>query len=288
MTDNVTATNTIGIYIIPIVGLVIAAITAFGVFYGPKLVAKSQEKKESLRNHFKHLETIVIKPISDTMRRITASGETLSIEGAVYGSPHYASLIRNFEQGDFYIFKLHYSDIAEKVTKQLNEVNQHNERCKSFTNELKELIEEKTGLTLTQGKERPFIYEDVPYYLRQTLLQLTKGEPLEHDFRQASIEDKIDFWEVGTRTTNYANVTTEEEGNSCRHGLIELMESASLLKKMSDILKRAEQLESASRSIADLLDLTCRQYGVGQLLNEEKECPYCQVIFHHKTRRKNV
>lgn len=279
------STNQIWTSVILIIGLVIAAITAVGVFYGPKLVAKSQEKKESLRNHFKHLETIVIKPISDTMRGIATYGETLSIKGASYGSPHYASLIRNFEQGDFYIFKLHFPDLAEKVTKLLNEVNQHNERCESFTNKLKELIEEKTGLTVTKGKERPFIYEDVPHYLRQTLYQLVKSESPTHDFRQARIENKIDFWEVGTKTTSYSNVTTEEEGNSCKRGLIELMESTALLEEISDILNKANQLENKSRSIADSLDLTCRQYGVGQLLNEEKDCPYCQVIFHPKKKR---
>ncbi len=271
-----------------IIGLVIAAITATGVFYGPKLVAKSQEKKESLRNHFKHLETIVIKPISDTMRGIATYGEALSIKGASYGSLHYATLIRNFEQGDFYIFKLHFPELAKKVTKQLNEVNQHNEHCKSFTNKLKELIEEKTGLTVTKGKERPFIYEDVPHYLRQTLHQLAKAESPTHDFRQVTIERKNDFWQVHTVSTIYAEVTAEQEGNLCKTGLIELMESSSLLEKISDILKRANQLENDSRSIADLLDLTCRQYGVGQLLNEEKECPYCQVIFHPKKRSKNV
>lgn len=280
--------NGIWTYIIPIIGLVIAAITAFGVFYGPKLVAKSQEKKESLRNHFKHLETIVIKPISDTMRGIATYGETLSIKGASYGSFHYASLITNFEQGDFYIFKLHFPKLAEKVTKQLNEVNQHNELCESFTNKLKELIEEKTGLPVSEGKGRPFIYADVPSYLRQTLCDLAEPKSLRHDFRQARIEKKNDFWEVFTPGIIYAQVTTEEQGNSCKHGLIELMESTSLLEEISYILKNANQLENESRSIADLLDLTCRQYGVGQLLNEEKDCPYCQVIFHPKKQEQTL
>jgi len=63
MTDTVTATSAIGTYIIPILGLVIAAITAFGVFYGPRRVARRQEKKEKLKTHFEGLYQKIISQI---------------------------------------------------------------------------------------------------------------------------------------------------------------------------------------------------------------------------------
>lgn len=247
---------------------------------------KRKARNESLRNHFKSLEIRVIKPLIEITGQITNSEGTLSIKGASYGSPAYASLIRNLEQGDFDIFKLHFPDLAKKATNLVGEVDKHNKLSKSFLNNLKGLIEEKTGLAVEEGKGRPFIFTNVPYHLRRTLCDLTEDKPLRHDFRQARIERKNDFWEVRTGSTSYAEVTTEEEGNSCKSGLIELMESTEPLEEMSSILKRVNQLENESRSVADLLDFTCRQYGeLGQLLNEEKECPYCQVIFHLKKNR---
>lgn len=278
-------------------GALIGVISAIiGAFAGQILHALYDRRKEnrrmhhdSLRNHFKDLETRIIMPISDIIRGIAIDRVGLSVKGATYGSRAYNSYTKNFEQGDSYIFKLHFPDQEEKVTKLMDEVGKHNELSKSFTNKLKELIEEKTGLPVREGEGRPFVYTSMPIYLQQTLLQLTEGESPTYDFRQARIEKRNDFWEVCKVGTIYAEVTTEEEGNSCKCGLIELAESTSLLKDISQILDRAKQLENESGVIANLLDFTCRQYGeLGQLLEQEKECPYCQVIFHTKKRVENV
>jgi hypothetical protein len=251
-------------------------------------IENKQRQKDALKKHFADLEANAIKPISEIMRRITNSGGTLweyRKTGAY--DPSYNWPTKDFEQGQYAILKLHFPDLARTVTQLTNEVDKHNEDSQSFTNRLKELIEEKTGLTVRKGKERPFIHEHVPSYLRQTLHQLVKSESLTHDFRQATIEREGEFWRVRTTGTIYAEVTTEQEGNSCKNSLIELMESTALLEEMSDISERAKRIENESRSIADLLDFTCWEYRESeQLLAEEKDCPYCQVIFHPKKRSK--
>ena len=245
-------------------------------------------RNESLKNHFKQLEESAIKPMTGIVGGIANSGGILSIKGASYRSPSYADSIRGFKQGGFDIFKLHFLDQAENIAKLLYEVDKHNRLFESFTNKLKKIVEEKTGLPVREGKGRPFIYTSVPIYLQRTLCQLIEGQLLTHDFRQAKIEKKNDFWEVCTVGTIYAEITTEEEGNSCKASLITLMESSALLEEMSQILENAKRLENDSKSIANLLDFTCWQYRESQqLLNEEKDCPYCQVIFHRKKRSEN-
>lgn len=277
-----------------IIGALIAIISAIiGAIVGPMIHIlyesrreKRKTRNESLRNHFKDLETRIIKPRSDIVQGIRNVEGSLSIKGASYGSSMYATLTRDFEQEEFHIFKLHFPKQAEKATKLMSNVNKHNELCESFISKLKELIEEKTGLPVRDGNGPPFIYTSVPYNFRQTLCQLIEEKSLRHDFRQATIEKKNELWEVHTVSTIYATVKTEGEAKSCKSGLIKLMESTSLQEETSSILKKAKQLENEARSFADLLDFICWQYRESeQLLNEERDCPYCQVIFQRKKEK---
>jgi hypothetical protein len=244
---------------------------------------RRQRRYESIRNHFKQLETSIIKPVTDIVRSITNSEGALSVKGASPGSLAYNSCIKNLEQGDYYIFKLHFPDQEDKVKKLIDEVNKNNKLHELLIDRLKDLIQEKTGLPVKRGGERPFVYEDVPYYLRQTLVQLNEHESLRNDFRNSTIQNQNELWKVGTQSIIFAEATTEVEANFCKRGLVEIMESASLFEEVSSILKKSKQLEKESRSIADLLDFICWQYREsGQLLNEHKDCPYCQVIFQPK------
>lgn len=268
-----------------IVALISFALGLFGNMWYGNYREKKKIQNESLKNHFKQLETNAIKPISKMMERITDSGGTLWEYGddRAYNPTYRWPPTKAFEEGDFHIFKLHFRSQADAVAELMNKIDKHNEDCQSFTNELKELIEEKTGLAVREGKECPFIYEHVPTYLRQTLYQLVKSESPTHDFQQTSIERKGDFWRVRTVSTIYADVTTEREGNSFKNDLTGLMESTSLLKETTDIYLEAQKLEKESRSLASLLDFICDQHDrYGKLLKREESCPICKVIFEEE------
>jgi hypothetical protein len=129
----------------------------------------------------------------------------------------------------------------------------------------------------------------VPIYLHQTLYHLAVKELVGnergttyYDFRKAKIERRKDAWWITTEEPGavYAKVTTEEEANSFKNGITELMESTSLLKEMTEIYLEAQRLENESRSLASLLDFICDQHDkYGTLLKRKKECPVCKVIF---------
>jgi len=282
-----------------------------------------QEKKkahnESLRNHFSDLRKEVIIGLSQIMGGVTNSEgrlwiHTESERGGVYSSPRHTWLTKDFKEGNFHIFKLHFPSQADTTTKLMNEVDKHNENLQSFIYKLKGLIEENTGTPVREGKKPPFIYSKVPTYLQETLCQIGEGKSLSHDFRQAKIEPSGQIlpsgdyteireiteaeleatlegseeptvhhdsaWKLSSPTVTYALLTTQQGANRCKESLVDLMESNSLLKEMSDIYLEAKRLESEARNLASLLDFICDQHDkYGKLLKREKDCPVCQIIF---------
>jgi hypothetical protein len=222
-----------------------------------------------------------MEPMIKIMSGSINSEATLWIKGEEsYYNPKYYWPTKDFEDGEFHIFKLHFRSQTERMIELMNEVDKHNETLRLFTSRLKELIEEKTGLPVREGKGRPFIYTSVPTYLQQTLRQLVENKSPKYDFRQARIDTKADCFDVCSVGLSYAEVTTEDQANSCKNSLIELMESTPLLKEMRQIDGEAKRLERKSKNLASLLDFTRQQYDkYGKILSREKDCPICQVIF---------
>jgi hypothetical protein len=291
-----------------IIGASVAIISAIiGALIGPmvriiydKRREKQRVQSQGLKNHFKQLETSVIKPISEMLGQITDSEGTLwqSTEGS-FRNPKYYWPTKDFKEGEFANFKLHFPSQADIAARLMNEIDKHNEGHKSFLDNLTETVKEKTRIPIKYiikstgiAGERPFIYAEVPTYVQQTLYHLAVRKlggnekvtiHYYHDFRKARIErKKDDAWWVSTETADavYAQVITEEEANLCKQTLVELMESSQLLDEMCEIYVEAERLENDSKSLASMLDFICQQYDkYGKLLRRERGCPICQVIF---------
>jgi hypothetical protein len=123
-------------------------------------------------------------------------------------------------------------------------------------------------------------------HLLHTLYKLV----LEYNFSKAEIEKTDNHWKLVNKKdgpTTYAVLGTEDEANSCKQHLTELQNSNDLKKKTADIHSYAARIESKSKEMANLLGFICNLYGeLDTLLHEEKQCPYCQVIFHPKNRSK--
>lgn len=280
----------------PIIGGVIGALVTVAGFFG---VTKWQERQrrqtESRRNHFKDLESGAIEPLRKCLEKLYNSyGGFLEHSIGVESRPTWVT--RDFEYGEFRIFKLHFLSQAKTITEFMNNVDKHNEKLDSFTSNIGGIIEAKANLPVRDGGKRPFIYTGVPKYLRITLYQLAKKKSLQleriflsHDFQQAKVQQKNGFWSLGTDGTTYAETTTEAQAKSCKTRLIELTECTSLIEEACQIYTRAKQLETESRGIVSFLNTICRDYGrYGKLLEKQKDCPACQVIFHPKKRSKNV
>lgn len=275
-----------------IAGAVISILSLILGFVANILYENRREKKkirnESLRNHFQRLEVDAIKPISDIICRVTNSRGTLWARGEdSFYSLGYNWPTKDFEMGEFSNFKLHFPNQADAVTKLINKVDKHNEDCRSFIGELKELIEEKTHVPVVEGKQPPFLSANVPVYVGDTLYKLAlkklsgkETANLEYDFSKARIDKKPDFWQLRTDVTVYGHLSTEEQASLCKQSLIELTDSAPLIEKMRDIYSEAQWLESGARGLARILDFTCDQHDkYGKLLKRKKACPVCQVIF---------
>ena len=290
MSDNATAQA-----ITPILPTIIPVITFILGLLGKVLYdlwhdnyIESKKRRENARkNHFEDLEVRVIKPIIDTTQRINVDNRgSLNVMGATLGSVACDNLITNFTKGDFYIFELHFPDIALKVKRLMDKVVKHEKVSSEFTNKLGNLITEKTSIPLSRGSGGgSFIYDDVPFILRDTLCQVLVNELPTNDFTKIRIEKVGDFWRVSNANANktYAEVTNEDEANRCKKSLIELMQSDLLLGELSKIIESAKNIEDESKSISDFLAFTCREYGkFGTFLGKNSDCPYCQIVFHIK------
>lgn len=258
---------------------------------------KRKLRNEGLRNHFKDLEAKVIKPISEIMGQITNSEGTLWLSGEArfYNPSHYWPT-KDFKEGEFSGFKLHFPSQADIAVRLITEIDKHNENNKSLLNKLTKVIKENTGIPIKNivkstgiAEERPFIYAKVPTYVQKTLyhfaarkINRNEKDTIYRDFRKAKIERKDDAWWVYSESIGdvYAQVKTKEEANLCKQTLIQLMESDELIEETCGMYREAKRLENESRSLASLLDFVCQQHDkYGKLLKRERDCPVCQVIF---------
>lgn len=252
-------------------------------------IENKNRQKDALKKHFADLEASVIKPMSEIMGGVTNSEGRLWIHSRdFYSAPKSKWLTKDFKADNFYIFKLHFPTLVEPMVKLMDDVDSHNEKFLSFCMKLEENIEEKTGLTF-RVEGLPFVENNVPVYLQQTLYHLAVKKlggniigTTYHDFREVEIKEKPDSFWVTTKGPGavYAKVNTMDEATSFRDAMIELMESSQLQEEMCDLYLGAKQLEIKPRALARILDFTCDQYGkYGKLLKRKKDCPVCQVIY---------
>ncbi len=279
----------IGIIAGSVVALISFILGLFGQIWYGKHQEKSNRRKDALKKHFEDLEVNAIKPISKILGRVTNSDGTLWERGE---SSSYSLKdnwpTKDFETGEFLNFKLHFPNQADTMVKLINDVDNHNKTCVSFDAKIKKNLEKKTGLPV-RDKGLPFIEDNVPIYLHQTLYHLAvkklEGDTRSttyYDFREAEIKDKNDSLWVTTKGPGaiYAKLTNMAEATSFKSAIIELMESPQLQKEMYDIYTEARLLEIVSRYCASVLEFTCDQHDkYGKLLKRKRDCPICKVIF---------
>ena len=139
---------------LPIIGLIVAAITALGVFLGPRLAAKWQREKErrdaDLRAHFKDLERSIAGPLRrwddpewgrgwDVLPgRIRHVGYLILEMGEL-------STTFPFDENsvDFEAFEAHFPDEANEWKDFRNKANRHIATHNNFVKVVKKALEEK-------------------------------------------------------------------------------------------------------------------------------------------------
>jgi len=124
-----------------IAGTVIAVITALGVFIGPIIAQKRQERirkaEEKLRTHFEDLKSNAIEPLISVTYDIDNSGEKVLYENWPMRVEHPPTLPNyKFEQSDSFIcLKLHFPEIVAEWKKLKEKAINHDKSLKESATE---------------------------------------------------------------------------------------------------------------------------------------------------------
>jgi hypothetical protein len=290
MTDNVTATNTIGTYIIPILGLVIAGITAFGVFLGPRLVAKRQEKKEKLKTHFEGLKQKVISQILQIIPGIVDEYGTLdasTLRGSRTMEDDPFPIILGFDVRDEYqSFQAHYPVTNKKWRELIAQTWTHNKDAEVALKELEEIIKNKSSLppiklddTLAEEK---IIFSAIPL-LFKSIYHLVQGKKPRYDFSKMKDMDYNALQLIKIENIPIA-MASEENVEKYKAALLEVQNMSSYRERVLGLHGNAFQLMKRFEALAYELQLIY-DYGLiskkaGHKFEPIKECAICKRIFH--------
>jgi hypothetical protein len=289
MNDNVTAQTITPLLpiIIPVITFIIGLLVKpIYDFWQNNYIKKKQRQDDARKKHFQILETRFISPMLELLNNQTVFYGEISNKGQGRGwSPNDKLFTINFMEGDGEIFKLHFQSKVTEIGKLTEAINEHNEEFDNFMNYLRNKIQEYTNIPFGNGKPRPFLHPQLTGYMRLTLFQSIESYVVAHDFKNTQIVciNNGEYWRLTSSTQNvaYTDLTTKKECQDCGQKLIELQYSPQLMEKVRNIDFKAKQLRKEIETIVKSLDFLCLKYKeLEKLLYPEKECLYCQAIFH--------
>jgi len=265
-----------------IIGLIIGAITAIGVFLGPRLVAKRQEKKEKLRKHFDDLLVDCIKPLISVIARVSITSSSTIITD----SP---GPLEAVDAEQLECFETHYSKL-DGWRELEGKWKQHNEKVDAFEGEIKELIQAKCAKKnislpiIPSGANQEWINDNLPYTLSATICEKSQGSRIECDFSEAKIQEEANFYIVELCATKWARAGTTDMAKTLKSIFSVIQNSAEFAQQASELMKDAKQIKAKFEEL--LMNL--EKIHSRALMSKDprykfkpiKNCPICKELFY--------
>jgi len=190
------------------IGIALAAVAAVGVFVGPLLATRFQERKrerdEKLRIHFENLQMEIMNPIRDLAWNLTNRDGELTYYGDRPVLPN-----NEIEQRDSFVyFTLHFPAIAEEWRELKEKALKHNHRLNGFRmrgQRVTALLEGVKAAADAKGEEAGFDMQDAHGAYEEKIRKLNdNAEELVKEFEEFSTRlaadiDNITLYEMGKR-----------------------------------------------------------------------------------------
>lgn len=251
---------------------------------------EKKQREEGLRNHFSKLADSTIKPICNSLKRLSNTyGRLYFSQGVESGLQ---SRIDDKTNHDYSVFQLHFPKEAEDLLSIWGEIKVHNQGIDNFLIQVAGDLEQKIHLPILTKPKPPFVYKHTLECLYTNICQLVQRSlyntqtPIGDDFNEAEITylDSLNQWALSNKTqsNSYSFFLKEEEANLTKAMLVEMQESKSYAEIVCKFLNEAEQLTNKAKRLLGTLEFICERYGeigLRQLLKKNKDCPYCRVIF---------
>lgn len=290
MTDNVAATSIFLTYTLPILGIVIAAITAFGVFYGPRLVAKRQEKKGKLQTHFDGIkEKIIGNTIQIVANAINDHGiiDASILRGSRTTDDDPFPLIIGFEETDEYqAFQVHYPNTDKTLQALINETWKHNKDVNNVREEIEQYVNSHPDLPTVKPYnpvKGGMVVTQAISHIYSTIYSIAQGQRPYCDFSKISINN---MGELQSLSVNQEIIALTDAGKAekCMTVLLELQNSQVFKDKALVLHGKAIHLKNRFEALAYELQLIY-DYGLiskkaGYSFEPIKKCAICKRIFY--------
>ena len=273
------------------VGIIIAAITAIGVFVGPWFASWRQRKKveqdRKLRAHFEELKREAELVISSASN-LAPMARDFSIVVAV-GSQ--AVMTSDIEEAKVSAsFEAHFPERAKGLGTLKQETGEHNTNCENFRQKVITDFREK-GIPVDKypRKDSCCIYEDAFDALFNMWRELARNKPPSPDFHQELNPEQVDggyFLRARDWASVVAFAKTEDEQQKCSSVLAEIADDIGNRKEATKIVASANELVEKAREFANQLASEINDVGEfwrgrrGKEFKElKKTCPRCRELF---------
>jgi len=277
-----------------IIMLIVLAVTAIGVFVGPRRSAKWQREEErhhkELRIHFEGLRREVMNPIRKA--NIPSNVETLP---CLQPTGFSTSLSKNSDT--FRAFEAHFPDEAKGWKDFESKANKYIEIHNGFIEEVQKALKQRAPLPSFSVMEYkasnplPFIDTKVFSPLINIWLAQTKGRKPSFDFEKAEIEEGTgrqgQYFVLKANAYTCAYTTTYKQAEQCKSMFITLQKDQEYKEKAAGLLSEWQQLEEHFGKFKDEIRKRCdfiSDFGIGKDFKEREDCPICQEAFYRKKK----
>jgi len=273
--------------------IVIAGITAVGVFVGPWFTSwrqrRNTEQDRKLRAHFEELKNeaedlvSLVSSLKEKNLRIVAVDTSAAELGVGYAE------IRAVQISDS--FKAHFLRQTEEWRRWEQKAIEHNARCEDFCQRTK-IAFESEGIPVVQndqGKSFTYIYEDVFNPLFNMWKELAQGRHPRPDFQNidtASVEGSYFLYPSGWEASVVAFAKTEDDLEKCKLALARIAgdgenqrEAAEIFSSASELMKEAREFADQFASKLNDMDTFWPPKKPNEFKELKKTCPRCKELF---------
>jgi len=255
---------------------------------------KQMRHKESLKNHFNQIEENAIRPLIDILKRIYASDAGLFVAppSQNYGGDKPVWPTKNFDEGDFLNFKLHFPNLAGPLEQFIKKVDEKNKKIDLLMQQLQSDIEQDIHVCFKYNVEAPCLDDAILHDIKETSLKIAKDKSngktssgIAYSLEKSEVIHIVaggtDFWWLRTeRGTRFAFLDNETEANEVKAKLLKFINSAPIVDEITTLFQDTIKLEKEARTLSNHLEFTCQQYSIyGTFMKKKKLCPICQIIF---------
>lgn len=237
------------------IGIIIAAITAIGVFVGPWFANWRQRKKmeqdRKLRAHFEELKKEAELVISSASN-LAPMARDFSIVVAVGSQAVTTSDIEEAKVSAS--FEAHFPERAKGLGTLKQETGKHNTNCENFHQKIITDLREK-GVPVEKYPRKDYccIYEDAFDALFNMWGELARHKPPSPDFHQELNPEQTDggyFLRLQPWSSVLAFAKTEDDKRKCKLILAEIADDIGNQGEVAKILDSANKLVEKAREFA--------------------------------------